>query len=239
MSRLIARIVAALGAAGVHAMVVALLIVQPPSKNPSRSEVLNLGTSDPSDGADSDDRMILLDLAALETQDDASLAVPMSTSTFPLDLSIQIEAPNLDAAIASLEDESEVDQSKSLAPSDAVAQALQFGRYVGQVSARVERAWIRPRSSIDGDRFACKVRIEQDRAGRVLSVELIQCNGDSQWQESLVFAIERASPLSAPPDPSVFTSQLVVDFSSSTYVAGVSREDEYQSPEIHLARQQP
>lgn len=113
-------------------------------------------------------------------------------------------------------------------PPDAMVDEAMFGRYVGQVSARVERAWIRPRTAIGAAEFQCWARIEQDRDGKVLSVELQQCNGDTRWQLSLVAAIERASPLSAPPDRAVFSSVLHIQFSSVAFVAGAATDAEYE-----------
>jgi hypothetical protein len=47
-----------------------------------------------------------------------------------------------------------------------------LGRYIGQITARIQRAWIRPRTPIGSDLFACRVRIIQDRSGGVTEVEL-------------------------------------------------------------------
>lgn len=97
--------------------------------------------------------------------------------------------------------------------------ALMFGRYMGQIKARIERAWLRPRSPIGADVFACRILITQDRSGYVLETELQRCNGDDRWQLSLVQAIQTASPLPAPPDPSVFASGMTLEFESSAYAA--------------------
>ena len=95
--------------------------------------------------------------------------------------------------------------------------AVLYGRYLGQIQARIERAWLRPRSAIGGDLFRCQVRIDQGRSGAVGDITLQRCNGTVQWQESLVRAIEDASPLSAPPNPAVFTSHVVLVFRSTGY----------------------
>jgi len=87
--------------------------------------------------------------------------------------------------------------------------ALQlFGRYQGQITARIERAWIRPRTPIPGDTFACRVKILQDARGNVQDVTPQVCNGTPRWQHSLVRAIYSASPLPAPPDPAVFSATM-------------------------------
>src|SRR5689334_17289238 len=95
-----------------------------------------------------------------------------------------------------------------------------FGRYLGQISARISRAWMRPRSAIEGNgTFDCRVRIFQDHRGDVQEVELAGCTADSGWQLSLVRAIESASPLPAPPDPAVFSPTVTLDFESRAYSA--------------------
>jgi hypothetical protein len=126
----------------------------------------------------------------------------------------------------------ELNSSESETPSaaglDHASYLAMYGRYTAQASARVERAWIRPRNPVVGEQFQCTVRIDQGPGGEVQSTELMNCNGDSRWQESLVFAIERSSPLPAPPDPAVFTSQLVLTFSAAPYIDGISREEAYE-----------
>lgn len=95
--------------------------------------------------------------------------------------------------------------------------AVLYGRYLGQIQARIERAWLRPRTAIGADLFRCRVRIDQRRDGRVGDITLQRCNGTMQWQGSLVRAIEDASPLSAPANPAVFTPHVVLEFRSTAY----------------------
>ena len=114
-----------------------------------------------------------------------------------------------------------------------------FGRYTGQINARIQRAWRKPRSPINkdstsdaesvaaADTFQCQARIVQGETGSIKEIELTQCNGSSEWQLSLVRAIQQASPLPAPPDPSVFTSELMLGFEAKSYVPGY-RDDEYE-----------
>ena len=101
---------------------------------------------------------------------------------------------------------------------------LLFGRYIGQIAARIERAWMRPRTPIDTAFFACRVRITQDRNGVVQEIELVRCNGNSRWQTSLVQAIQSASPLPAPPDADVYSAQVMLDLQSAAFVPGASAE---------------
>jgi hypothetical protein len=107
---------------------------------------------------------------------------------------------------------------------DPAIRALMYGRYTGQISARVERAWMRPQSpvagsgtepssgAIAGDIFRCVVQIRQDDKGNVQEVLLIDCNGTEAWRHSLVVAINQSSPLPAPPIPSVFKRALTMTF---------------------------
>ena len=102
--------------------------------------------------------------------------------------------------------------------------AAMFSRYVGQINARIERAWIRPRTPIESERFTCRARIVQDKNGSVQEIELQGCNGDARWQVSLVRAIQSASPLPAPPNASVFAKTLLLEFSSEPFTAGGNSE---------------
>jgi TonB-like protein len=82
-----------------------------------------------------------------------------------------------------------------------------LGIYTGQIQARIDRDWRRPRtpvneekSSVDvGESFQCKAQIVQDVRGNVQEVMLPRCNGSLAWRNSLVLAIQHASPLPAPP----------------------------------------
>jgi hypothetical protein len=99
------------------------------------------------------------------------------------------------------------------------------GRYLGQIDARIERAWRRPRTPVGDGLFTCRVRIEQDATGGVKEITLEHCNGDASWQVSLVHAIQAASPLPAPPAPSVFRRVLRMDFRAEPYSAQALQED--------------
>lgn len=99
---------------------------------------------------------------------------------------------------------------------------VMLGRYIGQISARIERAWIKPRAPIAEGQFACRARILQNTDGAVQEIELEGCNGNSAWQISLVRAIQSASPLPAPPDPSVFARTLRIPFKADPFVTGGS-----------------
>jgi hypothetical protein len=92
------------------------------------------------------------------------------------------------------------------------SRSVLFGRYMGQIDARIQRAWLKPHKVPENGLFTCRVRIEQDPTGAVTEVALERCNRDAAWQMSLVQAIQLASPLPAPPDPKVFTPVLHMEF---------------------------
>jgi TonB C terminal len=114
-------------------------------------------------------------------------------------------------------------------PNDSGVSAQLFASYVAQISARIDRAWTQPRTPIGS--FNCQVRIEQDTAGNVVEVLLERCNGSSVWQLSLVQAIQSASPLPAPADPSVFVHAIHLNFRAQLPEPGVS-PDPYEHASI-------
>lgn len=150
-----------------------------------------------------------------------------------LDKAISLSSPHIanPEPTASLEiagDGTLHDMASATSPTNDAHIAAMFGRYINQVEARINRAWLRPRSPIGADHFECSARIEQDRSGKVRSIELIDCNGDVRWQRSLVSGIQLASPLAAPPEPAVYTPTLILSFHAKEYVSGTSRESEYE-----------
>jgi hypothetical protein len=99
-----------------------------------------------------------------------------------------------------------------------------YGRYVGQIRARIDRAWQRPRTAIGAPIFQCEVQVDQDSRGRVNEVTLLDCNGDTRWQLSLVHAIEAASPFPAPPNPAVFAHRVDLAFRAIAYAPGAQSQ---------------
>jgi len=55
--------------------------------------------------------------------------------------------------------------------------------------------------------------------GEVQEVTLQRCNDDPTWQVSLVQAIQRASPLSAPPNEDVFSDVITLSFAANSIAA--------------------
>jgi colicin import membrane protein len=86
----------------------------------------------------------------------------------------------------------------------------QMNRYVAEIAARVERAWIRPPTAKPG--LKCTVEVTQVPGGAVTDAKVGQCNGDDAVRQSIVLAVFRASPLPAPPDPTLFERRLNLVF---------------------------
>ena len=127
----------------------------------------------------------------------------------------------------------EAGEERGAAEADMVARAQLSGLYEGQIRARIERAWLRPREPIDEGKFACRVLIRQDAQGAIREIEVQQCNGSERWQRSLTDAIFAASPLPAPPNPQVFADSFSMRFEASAYADG--SEVALYEPERHVA----
>ncbi|HEY2403714.1 MAG TPA: cell envelope integrity protein TolA, partial [Steroidobacteraceae bacterium] len=109
--------------------------------------------------------------------------------------------------------ESEADLRNSLAAEEHANQVRNSGAlasWVGQIAARMQRAWLRPPSARQG--IQCVLHITQAPGGQVLSAKVESCNGDQAVRESIEAAAYRASPLPPPPDPSLFERDLEVTF---------------------------
>jgi hypothetical protein len=117
-----------------------------------------------------------------------------------------------------LEDSDESATLSQITDGDGGEAALLFGRYMGQIKARIERAWSYPISP-SRRTFQCKAQIKQSKNGDVEEITLQRCDMDSQWQASLVKAIQGASPLSAPPSEKVFTEVVTLNFVAQMPIA--------------------
>jgi hypothetical protein len=128
---------------------------------------------------------------------------------------------------------------------DGAEQARLFGIYTGQIQARINRIWRRPRSPVnEGDSleapiadesFQCQAQIVQDAKGNVQEILLLRCNGSPAWQRSLVIAIQQASPLPAPPSASVFSHSVTLNFVGLSYVLG-NPDDDYDITPTKVAQ---
>jgi hypothetical protein len=152
---------------------------------------------------------------AIENQDVAKQTALLSQILVPVG-DIKKSLREVDFAVEPDAEDSSKEDSRN-APGDQQGRAALFGSYLGQVTARISRAWLRPRTAIGAQTFSCWVQVDQDPHGKVLEITLKSCNGTIPWQISLVHAIESSSPLPAPPDPSVFTQSLTFEMSSQPF----------------------
>jgi colicin import membrane protein len=107
----------------------------------------------------------------------------------------------------------ESDLARELAAEEQRTGAVNAGleaRYVAEIRARIERAWNRPPTARPG--LKCEVSVTQVPGGTVTDVKIGACNGDAAVQQSITLAVYRASPLPAPPDPSLFQRNLKLVF---------------------------
>jgi TonB C terminal len=113
--------------------------------------------------------------------------------------------------ISGSEDGKDLDAPAIEAAGEDSGHAMLFGRYTEQIKARITRAWDYPAAAAR-TRFHCRVEILQGEHGEVKEVALQSCDNDPLWQVTLVQAIQRSSPLPAPPSEKVFTEILKLEF---------------------------
>src|SRR5262245_32821304 len=166
--------------------------------------------------------LILIEEPGVGPRDEDALEKLASHGVVLQNFRLTIVSPNptVDAAIDTDDQPDERAPAEDPSSGDRQMQAALFGRYIGQIQARIERAWLRPRTQISGDTFECRVLVLQSSEGDVQEVTLQRCNGDVRWAVSLVQAIERSSPLPAPPKPAVFSHQIQLLFRAEAYVPG-------------------
>jgi hypothetical protein len=186
-----------------------------------------------------DENLVLLTLPTITSSDRIA---PSNYLSSQVDLSkvkslvlADVELQSLpDLTLAISEDQASQAGEES---GDVTEQTRLLGIYTGQISARVERIWRRPRSPVNSadhggltassDSFQCQVQIIQDLHGNVLEILLLNCNGSSAWQRSLALAIQQASPLPAPPSERVFSRSIILSFVGVPFLPG-SSEEEYE-----------
>lgn len=153
--------------------------------------------------------------------DDSPRAAPVTAASLPFSGLAALEASDILPPLPSAPPPASPSKSQDLQADERSSLGTLYGRYVGQIHARVDRAWRRPRTAIGSPIFQCQVQIDQDRRGRVGEVTLLQCNGDARWRLSLVHAVAAAAPLPAPPDPAVFARHVLLEFRAMAYSPGM------------------
>jgi colicin import membrane protein len=93
---------------------------------------------------------------------------------------------------------------------DAARSSGALASWQSQITARIQRAWLKPPSARSG--IECVLSVTQVPGGEVTNVRIGSCNGDQAVRESIEAAVYRASPLPPPPDPTLFERNLVITF---------------------------
>jgi colicin import membrane protein len=93
---------------------------------------------------------------------------------------------------------------------NAVQSSPAKAEYLSLITARINRAWIRPASARPG--VKCSLHITQIPGGAITHVVVAGCNGDEAVRQSVETAAYRASPLPAPSDPALFDPNIDVTF---------------------------
>jgi hypothetical protein len=169
-------------------------------------------------------------------QSDAPMVAPPVLRPVAVSINAALIAPRVDADETPDPQSAQDGNTEGDNDSDT---ARTYGRYVQQVQARIEQAWLRPRMSIGDAAFRCRARIQQNRDGTIHEIMLEDCNGPSAWQRSLAGAIETASPLpvapSALPEPEFIT----LIFTAYEYRPGESAEGFEPEPRPLQVSSQP
>ena len=93
---------------------------------------------------------------------------------------------------------------------DSVRSSGALASWQAAIAAKITRAWLRPPTARAG--IDCMLNVTQVPGGEVTEVSIGECNGDQAVRESIEAAVYRASPLPAPPDPSLFDRNLKIRF---------------------------
>jgi hypothetical protein len=223
--------VSAAGLVGVlliHAALVLPFVIGLSPAAPKRPNTTGAGATAFLSAAEPDMTVVFIDEP---TENAAAREAPplASLGTTPPDLQLVVASPDPSPPAITTAKTDDAAQDNATAAAEAVEHAKLYGRYVGQVQARIERAWMRPRTEIGAPRFSCHVRVQQDRRGELTGISLDHCNGTERWQQSLMSAIRTASPLPAPPDASVYADVLWLSVSSTPFEEGDSQGFEPES----------
>ena len=235
------RLGGVMGAVALHLLFLSALGLGASAGKPSRTRagIADMQLARMDEGAVS--AMLVIDLSVPSTN--RSLSAPPWLAPIPKLEAIRV-ARLIPLSVPALARPGDAGSQTQIAASAAAVEgperARLFGRYVNQIVARVERAWTRPDTAPSGMAnwsapkpsrmtsrsttpvhpaapllFKCRVQILQSRAGQVLEVTLLDCGSSPEWQQSLVNAIDAASPLPAPADASVFAPSLILNFTST------------------------
>ena len=82
--------------------------------------------------------------------------------------------------------------------------------YQFAIMQQLRRNWIEPASVVDD--LECVVNVSQLPSGEVTAVSIGKCNGDDSVKRSIEAAVNKASPLPRPSNPSLFQRNLTITF---------------------------
>lgn len=92
-----------------------------------------------------------------------------------------------------------------------------FVQYQSKVRSKIIRNWVRTHASSNTQQLSARVKVKITASGAVISKALVKRSGDSAFDQSALRAVERASPLPAPPaavEAEALRDGFVVDFRS-------------------------
>lgn len=115
------------------------------------------------------------------------------------------ERLRLEAEAAARQEELDAELARTQAATANAQAAYQYA-----IKQRIKNNWVVP-ASVQSD-LLCEVDIRQMAGGQVVSVNIGSCNGDSLVRRSIEAAVQRASPLPSPADPSVFSADIRLVF---------------------------
>lgn len=82
--------------------------------------------------------------------------------------------------------------------------------YVRAIQAHVEQRWFEPPGVTQG--LSCTIHVMQIPGGEVVGMRFGACNGGAAVRQSIETAVRNASPLPAPPEPSLFEREVELIF---------------------------
>lgn len=82
-------------------------------------------------------------------------------------------------------------------------------KWIALIQIKIHNNWTPPPGTPSD--LSCKVTVTQVPGGSVSNAQVPSCNGDDAVVQSIITAVYRASPLPAPPDPSLFDEGKVLN----------------------------
>lgn len=92
----------------------------------------------------------------------------------------------------------------------AALNADDTSRWIYAMTQQIEQNFVLPASTPPD--LECVVNIRQTVSGQVINVEVGRCNGDESVRRAIEAAVNKASPLPSPDNPSVFERDLQITF---------------------------